>query len=80
MGNPARMCERQQMSAFDSAMLMIDDLSKQVVELEQKVWNLELANWHISTMLNVRHLCKLEECDFCATHILASASVNKALE
>jgi hypothetical protein len=36
------------MSAFDSAMLMIDDLSKQVVELEQKVWNLELANWHIS--------------------------------
>ena len=31
------------MSAFDSAMLMIEDLTKQVVELEQQVWDLQLA-------------------------------------
>lgn len=68
------------MSAFDSAMLMIDDLCKQVIELEQKVWNLELANWHVSTMFNVGDYCKLEECDFCSTHRSASMSVNKALE
>ena len=64
------------MSAFDSAMLMIDDLSEQVVELERKVWNLQIANWHLSTMVNVRDLCKLENCDFCATHITASVYVN----
>jgi hypothetical protein len=34
------------MSAFDSAMLMIEDLTKQVVELEQQVWDLQLALWH----------------------------------
>jgi hypothetical protein len=34
------------MSAFDSAMLMITDLTKQVVELEQEVWGLQLALWH----------------------------------
>jgi hypothetical protein len=67
------------MSAFDSAMLMINDLSKQVVELEQKVWELELANWHISTLLNVRHHCKLESCDFCQTHMRASMKVNEVL-
>jgi hypothetical protein len=32
------------MSAFDSAMLMIEDLTKQVVELEQQVWDLQLSN------------------------------------
>ena len=67
------------MSAFDSAMLMIDDLSRQVVELEQKVWNLELANWHISTMFHVRDYCKLDSCDFCSTHIRASVSVNRMI-
>jgi hypothetical protein len=67
------------MSAFDSAMLMINDLSKQVVELEQKVWELELANWHVSTLLNVRNYCKLDSCDFCQTHIRASVNVNKML-
>ena len=65
------------MSAFDSAMLMIDDLSKQVVELERKVWDLQIANWHLSTMVNVRDLCKLEDCDFCTTHITASVYVNE---
>jgi hypothetical protein len=64
------------MSAFDSAMLMIEDLSKQVVELEQKVWNLELANWHVSTMMNVRDYCKLDNCQFCSTHIIASVHVH----
>jgi hypothetical protein len=29
------------MSAFDSAMLMIEDLTTQVVELEQQVWDLQ---------------------------------------
>ena len=67
------------MSAFDSAMLMIEDLSRQVVELEQKVWNLELANWHVSTMFNVRKSCKLDNCDFCYTHVRASMHVNKVL-
>jgi len=68
------------MSAFDSAMLMIEDLSRQVVELEQKVWNLELANWHVSTMFHVRDFCKLDKCDFCSTHIRASVHVNKMLD
>jgi hypothetical protein len=36
------------MSAFDSAMLMIEDLTKQVVELEQQVWDLEIASWHVA--------------------------------
>jgi hypothetical protein len=67
------------MSAFDSAMLMIEDLSRQVVKLEQKVWNLELANWHVSTMFNVRKSCKLDNCDFCQTHVRASMHVNKVL-
>jgi len=67
------------MSAFDSAMLMIDDLSRQVVELEQKVWNLELANWHVSTMFHVRDYCKLDSCDFCSTHIRASVNVNRMI-
>jgi len=67
------------MSAFDSAMLMIEDLSRQVVELEQKVWDLELANWHASTMFDVRKNCKLDSCNFCHTHIRASVYVNKML-
>jgi hypothetical protein len=65
------------MSAFDSAMLMVDDLSKQVVELERKVWDLQIANWHCSTMVNVRDLCKFKDCDFCTTHITASVYVNE---
>jgi hypothetical protein len=40
---------------------------------------LELANWHISTLLNVRHHCKLESCDFCQTHMRASMKVNEVL-
>ena len=67
------------MSAFDSAMLMIDDLSKQVVELERKVWDLEVSHWHVSTLLNVRHYCKLDSCDFCQTHMRASMQVNEVL-
>jgi hypothetical protein len=54
------------MSAFDSAMLMIDDLSKQVVELNQKVWELELALWH--ERQNVKTgVCTLQrgKCKFC---------------
>jgi len=67
------------MSAFDSAMLMITDLSKQIVKLEQKVWDLELANWHASQYINLKKLCDLEDCSWCKTHVLASAAVNKLL-
>ena len=34
------------MSAFDSAMLMIEDLSTQVTELSKHIWELQLAIWH----------------------------------
>jgi hypothetical protein len=34
------------MSAFDSAMMMIDDLARKNTELEQKIWELQLAIWH----------------------------------
>ena len=46
MGNIARLYEGEEMSAFDSAMLMIDDLARKNVELEQQVWDLQLALWH----------------------------------
>ena len=54
------------MSAFDSAMLMIDDLSRQVVELNQKVWDLELALWHDRQNAKTGS-CVLQKgkCEFC---------------
>ena len=57
------------MSAFDSAMLMIGDMSKQIVELEQQVWELQLALWHERTDPKER-VCgsyKRTNCPFCAT-------------
>jgi hypothetical protein len=54
------------MSAFDSAMLMIDDLSKQVVELEQKVWDLQLAIWH-KWLSPDEGVCTGKKCPFCKT-------------
>jgi hypothetical protein len=76
MGNGACLYAGEQMSAFDSAMLMIDDLSRQVAELSRQVWDLQLANWHVSTMFDARHHCALNDCDFCSTHIMASVYVN----
>jgi hypothetical protein len=57
------------MSAFDSAMLMIDDLSKQVVQLEQKVWDLQLALWHErkDPRDGICAVYKGSNCKFCLT-------------
>jgi hypothetical protein len=80
MGNIACMYEGEEMSAFDSAMLMIDDLARKNIELEQKIWELQLAHWHAGTMFNVGHHCKLEECNFCSTHIEACVFVNETID
>jgi hypothetical protein len=44
--NCACLHEGKEMSAFDSAMLMIDDLARKNIQLEQKIWELQLAIWH----------------------------------
>jgi hypothetical protein len=80
MGNIACLYEGEEMSAFDSALLMIDDLARKNIELEQKIWELQLAHWHAGTMFNVRDYCKLEECNFCSTHIRACVFVNEAID
>jgi hypothetical protein len=67
------------MSAFDSAMLMIEDLTKQVVELEQQVWDLQLALWHerkdprdgICTVYQNR------KCPFCLTAMKRICTLKK---
>ena len=80
MGNIARLYEGEEMSAFDSAMLMIDDLARKTIELEQKIWELQLAHWHAGNMFNVRDHCKLEECNFCSTHIRACVFIDKTID
>jgi len=54
------------MSAFDSAMLMIDDLASKNIELEQRVWDLELAVWH-QRQNSKNGICTLQrgKCKFC---------------
>jgi len=67
------------MSAFNSAMLMIDDLSRQVVELEQKVWDLQLALWH-SYIDPIEGRCSGEGCMFCETHSVTKWEVEKMID
>ena len=67
------------MSAFDSAMLMIDDLSKQVVELERKIWDLQLALWH-SYIDPMDGRCSGKDCRFCETHSVTQWEVEKMLD
>jgi hypothetical protein len=57
------------MSAFDSAMLMITDLTKQVVELEQEVWDLQLALWHErkDPRDGICTIYRNGKCPFCST-------------
>ena len=70
MGNTSRHAVGMQMSAFDSAMLMINDLAIKNTELEQKVWELQLALWH-SYLDPVDGRCSGLECQWCDTHIEA---------
>ena len=67
------------MSAFDSAMLMIDDLSKQVVELERKIWDLQLALWH-SYIDPMDGRCSGKDCRLCETHSVTKWEVEKMLD
>ena len=67
------------MSAFDSAMLMIDDLAKQVTELNQKVWDLQLALWH-SYLDPIDGRCSGEGCRFCETHSVTKWEVEKMID
>jgi hypothetical protein len=79
MGNIACLYEGKQMSAFDSAMLMIDDLSKQVNDLNQKVWELQLALWH-SYIDPIDGRCSGKDCPFCATHSINQWEVEKIID
>ena len=66
------------MSAFDSAMLMIEDLSKQVTELSKHIWELQLAIWHSN--LDPRDgICGGPDCPFCETYIEAHKQVQKTV-
>jgi len=65
------------MSAFDSAMLMIEDMSKQIVALEQQNWDLKLALWHINAFVNIRNYCEIPYCAFCTTNLDVSMEINK---
>jgi len=66
------------MSAFDSAMLMIDDLAKQVNDLNQKVWELQLALWH-SYIDPIDGRCSGDGCPFCETHSVNKWEVEKLI-
>ena len=66
------------MSAFDSAMLMIDDLSKQVNELNQKIWELQLALGH-SYIDPIDDRCSGKDCPFCETHSVNQWEVEKMI-
>lgn len=68
------------MSAFDSAMLMIDDLASKNIELEQKVWDLELALWH-ERQNSKDGICTLQrgKCKFCLTADKAFIHVQEML-
>jgi len=79
MGNIARLYEGEEMSAFDSAMLMIDDLARKNIELEQKVWELQVSHWHVGMWLNPREHCDFDECDLCTHHISSWHFVNKTI-
>lgn len=69
------------MSAFDSAMLMIEDMSKQIVELEQQVWELQLAVWHErkDPREGVCGVYERRECSFCLTAQKAYMHVEEML-
>jgi hypothetical protein len=55
------------MSAFDSAMLMIDDLARKNIELEQHVWDLQLSIWHRMRSIDDGFCTMTKECVYCKT-------------
>jgi hypothetical protein len=78
MGNIARLYEGEEMSAFDSAMLMIEDLSQQVTELSKHIWELQLAIWH--SHLDPRDgICNGPDCQFCKTYLEAFHQVERSI-
>jgi hypothetical protein len=68
------------MSAFDSAMLMIEDLTKQVVKLEQQVWDLQLSIWHKMRSIDDGFCTMTKECVYCKTGWKAFYHVESMLD
>jgi len=69
------------MSAFDSAMLMIDDLARKNTELEQHIWNLQLALWHEckDPKDGICTIYQGDNCPFCSTAFEAFMHVEERL-
>ena len=79
MGNRFSDYEAGKMSAFDSAMLMIDDLAVKNRDLEQENWDLKLALWHAHAMANILAVCPIEQCDWCRLGVKINMEIRKVI-